>query len=100
MRKFLFKSYKVYAKIFKRNMVEVKFLYDGEFPPKGFVLVESGFVGYDEFITKQELFTNYKEDYLGYTIYHFTYKRKVRTKDQETLEMERRAIEDLFIETE
>lgn len=91
-------TYRIFGKIYKKNIIELKITTREIFPPKGFVQIDRGFVTPKEFDEKCDLFENYKEDYLGYPIYYFRYKRGIKIKTAEMIEADKRAIESLFEE--
>ena len=93
---FRWKTYRVYAKIFKKNIIEVYFDDNGSGRPRGFVEIEHGMLDPEAYLAKKKFYEEFKENYLGYDIYHYTYKKGVHVKPIETLETERREIEDSF----
>ena len=91
-------TYRIFAKIYKKNIIELKISTRDIYPPKGFVQIDHGYISPEEYDKKCKLFAGYKEDYLGYPIYHFRYKRGIKIKTAEMIEADKRAIESLFEE--
>lgn len=89
-------TYRIFAKIYKKNIIELKISTRDIYPPKGFVQIDHGYISPEEYDEKCKLFADYKEDYLGYPLYHFRYKRGIKVKTPEMIEADKRAIEELF----
>lgn len=95
---FLWKTYRVYVKIFKKNIVDVCFDDNAMGRPRGFVEIEHGMLDPKGYAERKKFFEDFKEDYLGCDIFHYTYKKGVRVKTEEMLDLERKAIEENFAE--
>ena len=91
-------TYRVFGKIYKKNITELIVSTRDVYPPKGFIQLEKGFVAPEEFVAREDFLLNFKEDYLGYPVYHLRYKRGIKAKAPEVIEDEKRAIEALFEE--
>ena len=92
------KTYRVFAKIFKKNIIEMIISDRIIYPPKGYILAEKDFVSIDEYLEKKKTYEDYKEDYLGYPIYKFRYKRGIKIKNNDLIEADKRNIEAQFEE--
>ena len=98
MPRYRLKTYRVFAKIYKKNMVDVIFSDAIIFPPKGYIQADHGYVTEEMFFAKKKLYENFKEDYLGYPVYYFRYKRGIKVKSQKMIDEEKRDIENLFVD--
>ena len=95
---FLCKTYRIFVKIYRKDIVDMRFTVDDIFPPKGYVLGAHGLADAKTLQQLKEMADNFKEDYLGYPIYKYRYKRGIKVKKPELIEEEKRAIEALFEE--